>query len=90
MAVHQFARHYAQRRILGKAGRAIPWIGIAFAVVAVASAVRRKGLLHGTLDSALNAVPVVGGLKCAAESIRGRDFFPDRRPLPFNPQRRLV
>jgi hypothetical protein len=95
MAVHQIAQNalikrYATRRIVGKAGRAIPWIGIAFALMAVASAVRRKGVLRGALDTALNAVPVVGGLKCAAESIRGRDFFPDRRRPAFNPQRRLV
>jgi len=82
MAVQDLARRYAQHRMLGRASRSIPWIGVAFVAIAVASAVRRKGLLHGALDSAFNALPVVGAMKNAAEVARGRDFFPDRRRQP--------
>ena len=37
-----------------------------------------KGVVSGTLDTGLNAVPFVGALKNIAEVMRGRDFFPDR------------
>jgi hypothetical protein len=80
MAIRHFARHYAQRRLIARAGRSLPWIGIALAAVAVASAVRRKGLLNGALDTVFNSVPIVGAMKNTAEVVRGRDFFPDRRP----------
>jgi hypothetical protein len=42
--------------------------------------VRRKGVVSGTLDTGLNAMPFVGVLKNAVEILRGRDFFPDRYP----------
>jgi hypothetical protein len=58
--------------------RSLPVIGAAIAVVTVASAMRRKGVISGTLDSVLNAVPFVGAAKNAVEVVRGRDFFPDR------------
>jgi hypothetical protein len=46
----------------------------------VVSTVRRKGVVSGTIDTGLNAVPFVGALKNIAEIVRGRDFFPDRYP----------
>jgi len=57
----------------------MPWIGTALALAAVGAAIRRKGLVAGTMDTALNAIPVVGAAKTTAEMIRGRDFIPDRR-----------
>ena len=59
-------------------GRALPWIGVAVAVAGLASTVRRKGVIGGALDTALNTMPVVGGLKSVAELVRGRDFIRDR------------
>ena len=41
-------------------------------------ALRRKGVFRGTMDTALNFIPFVGGAKNVAEAVRGRDFFPDR------------
>ena len=78
MPVRQYATRYAQRRLISKAARAVPWLGAALAAAAVVSTIRRKGLIHGTLDTALTAMPVVGALKYAVEAIRGRDLFPDR------------
>ena len=60
--------------------RSIPWVGTALAVLAVASTVRRKGIVGGAVDSALNATPVLGTLKLVAERMRGRDFIRDRPP----------
>jgi hypothetical protein len=78
MPIQQQALKYGQRRLLKRAGRSLPWIGAAVALVTLGSAIRRKGFLGGTLDSALNAVPFLGGMKNAAEVIRGRDFIRDR------------
>jgi len=68
-----------KRRVMRRVGRALPWIGIAFAIVGVASAIRNKGFVRGSVDSALDALPVVGSLKAAAEFVRGRDFIPPKR-----------
>ena len=78
MAIQQQALKYGQRRLLRRASRSLPWIGAAIALVTIGSAIRRKGLVGGTLDSALNAIPFVGGVKNACEVVRGRDFIRDR------------
>lgn len=67
-----------QRSAMRRLGRTLPWIGVAVAVAGLASTVRRKGVVGGALDTALNAMPVVGGLKSLAETMRGRDFIRDR------------
>ena len=56
----------------------MPIIGTAIAVATVVATVRRKGLVSGSLDTGLNAMPFVGLIKNAIEVARGRDFFPDR------------
>jgi hypothetical protein len=64
--------------VMTKLTRVLPWIGLAFALAALASTMRRKGVLRGALDAALDATPVVGGVKMVAERLRGRDFISDR------------
>jgi hypothetical protein len=61
--------------------RSLPWVGGAIALFTVGSAIRRKGLVGGTLHTALDFIPFVGGAKNMAEMVRGRDFFPDRPDL---------
>ena len=78
MTIPQQALRYGQRRVTRRLTRALPWIGTAVALATLASTLRRKGFVRGAADSALNAIPVVGGLKGLAEIARGRDFFPDR------------
>jgi hypothetical protein len=78
MAIRQQALRYGQRRAMRRLGRSIPWLGAAVALVTIGSAIRRKGMFGGALDSALNAIPFVGGIKNAAEVVRGRDFIRDR------------
>ena len=56
----------------------MPWIGGVVAFVAIGAAVRQKGLLGGTIDTALDAVPGVGAVKNVVEAIRGRDFIKDK------------
>jgi hypothetical protein len=64
--------------LMTKLTRMLPWVGAAFALAVLASTMRRKGVLRGALDAALDVTPVLGGVKMIAEKIRGRDFIPDR------------
>jgi hypothetical protein len=58
--------------------RSMPWIGAAIALATVAGTMKRKGVLRGGVDTALNAMPFLGAMKNVAEVVRGRDFIPDR------------
>jgi hypothetical protein len=78
----QQAVRYGQRRVMRRVTRTLPWIGTALAILAIGSTIRRKGFVRGSMDTALNAVPVVGGIKNLAETICGKDFFRDREPRP--------
>jgi hypothetical protein len=62
----------------------MPIIGTAIAVATVVATVRRKGVISGSLDTGLNAMPIVGAVKNVIEVMRGRDFFPDRLPTRVN------
>lgn len=58
--------------------RSLPWVGALVGAATIVSAMRRKGVISGALDTGLNAVPFLGMTKNAVEVMRGRDFFPDR------------
>ena len=79
MTIQQQALKYGQRRATRRLARALPWIGTAIALITLRSRIRSKGLMRGSADTALNAMPVVGTLKGLAEVVRGRDFFRDKR-----------
>lgn len=78
---HKLTR-WGGARLSRRLRRSIPILGTAIAAATIFATVRRKGVVSGTLDTGLNAMPFVGALKNAAEIIRGRDFFPDRFPRP--------
>ena len=78
MTIQQQALRYGGRRLSRRVARAIPWIGTAIALAALGSRIRRKGVVRGTADTALDALPFVGAAKGLAEVVRGREFFPDR------------
>jgi hypothetical protein len=59
--------------------RAMPWVGGLVALVTLGGAIRRKGWLGGTLDTALDIIPFVGTAKNLVEARRGRDFIPEKR-----------
>ena len=63
-----------------KLTRMVPWVGAVFALAVLASTMRRKGVVRGALDAALDVTPVLGGVKMIAEKMRGRDFIPNRPP----------
>ena len=78
MALTQQVAQYARGRVIRRLSRSIPWIGAVVALAAVGTAIRRKGVFGGALDTALDATPWVGAVKNAAEAIRGRDFIKDK------------
>jgi hypothetical protein len=82
MARTQQLGRFAGRKIARRMTRSIPYIGAAIALVTLASAIRRKGFVHGLIHSGLDAIPFVGGAKNVAEMARGRDFFPDKVTTP--------
>jgi hypothetical protein len=65
-------------RLSRRISRSLPWVGGVIALATVAATIRRKGVISGTLDTGLNAIPFVGATKNIIEMARGRDFFPDR------------
>jgi hypothetical protein len=81
MSISQQAMQYGQRRVTRKLVRAIPFLGAAIAAATLLRAIRRKGMFGGTVDTALDFIPFVGGAKNAAEIVRGRDFIADRRGI---------
>ena len=82
MGITTPAVRYGQRRLTKKLIRAVPLLGAAVAIATVAVAARRKGVIRGSLDTALDFTPVVGIVKNTLEILRGRDFFPDRPARP--------
>jgi hypothetical protein len=69
---------YARRRMTRRLYRMVPFIGSVIALLTLGGAMRRKGFLGGTVDTALDFIPFVGTAKNLAEVGRGRDFIPDR------------
>ena len=78
MSITRQAMQYGQRRLARKLVRAVPWLGGIVALATLGAAVRRKGVWGGTLDTALDFIPFVGGVKNVAEIARGRDLIRDR------------
>ena len=75
MSVTRSATRLPARMLTRRLIRAWPIVGGILAVITVAGAVRRKGFLRGVLDTALDAVPVLGPTKNLIEFHRGRDFI---------------
>jgi hypothetical protein len=84
MGLTQQLGRYASRRATRRLIRTLPWVGGAIVLFTVGKAIRKKGALGGTLHTALDFIPFVGGIKNVAELVRGRDFFPDK-PLTVPP-----
>ena len=78
MAITSHVARYAQRRMTRKLIRAFPILGAVVAVATIGAAIRRKGVVNGAVDTALDFTPFVGLVKNAVEIVRGRDLFADR------------
>jgi len=73
-------KRYAAQRLTRRLVRSAPWLGAIVALAGLGSAIRSKGVLGGTVDTALDCIPVVGAVKNLAEAARGRDFIRRRMP----------
>jgi hypothetical protein len=82
MAISKQVKQYAGRKLTRRLYRSMPWIGGIIVLATIGSAIRRKGFFGGTLDTALDFIPFVGGAKNFAEATRGRDFIRDKRANP--------
>ena len=71
MSVTSHAARYAQRRLTRKLIRAFPILGAVVAVATVGAAMRRKGVVNGAVDTALDFTPLIGLVKNAVEIVRG-------------------
>jgi hypothetical protein len=78
MTIRQQVVQYGQRRITRRLLRAAPWLGGVVALATLGAAIRRKGALRGTVDTVLDFIPFVGGVKNTVEIVRGRDLLRDR------------
>ena len=78
MAISTKVAQYARGRAVRRLVRSVPWVGAVVAIAAIGTAIQRKGVFGGSLDTALDATPGVGLLKNAFEAIRGRDFIKDK------------
>ena len=81
MAVSDRLTRWGAARLSRRVSRSIPILGAAIAAAVVIGTIRRKGVIGGTFDTALNAIPGIGAAKNVVELARGKDFFPDR-PRP--------
>ena len=79
MRISQQLGRYAERRLTRRFTRTLPWFGGALVLITIGRAIRRKGVVGGTLDTTFDFIPFVGALKTLAEMARGRDFFPDKQ-----------
>ena len=82
MTIGNHLTRWGTARLSRRVSRSIPILGAAIAAAAVIGTIRRKGVIGGTFDTALNALPGIGAAKNVVELARGKDFFPDRaRPI---------
>lgn len=78
MATSKHLKSYAGRKLVRRLTRSIPYIGALIALATLGGAIRRKGVVRGSVHTGLDAIPFVGGAKNLAEAVRGRDFLPDK------------
>ena len=64
-------------RLARKVGKALPLVGTAVAVGLVGYEIKKKGLMRGIVNTALDATPVVGTAKNVIEVFTG-DWLADK------------
>lgn len=66
------------KRIALKAAKAMPFVGAAVVIAFAGYEIRRKGLVKGLANVALDATPVLGTAKNVIETFTG-DWLPDKK-----------
>jgi hypothetical protein len=85
MTLMNSAARWGSARLSRRLSRSIPLLGGVLALITVGAAIRRKGWFGGALDTALNAVPLLGAAKLTMETVRGRDLIADLRRNAVRP-----
>ncbi len=60
-----------------RAAKAVPFVGAAVAIGLIGYEIKRKGMIKGVVNTALDATPYVGATKNAIELVTG-DWLPDK------------
>ena len=64
-------------RLAVRAARSVPVVGAAVAIGLIGYEVKKKGLIKGVVNTALDATPFLGATKNAIEMVTG-DWLPDK------------
>ena len=64
-------------RLARKVGKAMPVVGTAVVISMTAYEVKKKGLVRGIINTALDATPIIGTAKNVIEIFTG-DWLPDK------------
>lgn len=70
--------HAAGWQLLKRGAKMLPFGGTAVAIFLVGSDIRQKGVVNGVINSAIDAIPLVGLAKNGIELARGKDFLADK------------
>jgi hypothetical protein len=76
-------------RLAIKAAKSMPVVGTAVVVGLAGYEIKKKGVLKGLLNVALDATPVLGVVKNSVEMVTG-DWFPDREDEKERETREIV
>ena len=77
------AAHAGGWMLAKRVAKSIPYVGTGMAIFLIGSDIKRKGLVKGSLNSGIDAIPFVGTAKNVVEFFTG-DFFPDKSPTNKN------
>jgi hypothetical protein len=67
--------------VLRRVAKPIPVIGTVVVLATAYGVLRRKGLMRGSVDIALDSIPIIGTAKGLVEIVSG-DLIPDRAAQP--------
>lgn len=70
--------HAAGWQLLKRGAKMLPFGGTAVAIFLIGSDIRQKGVVNGVINSAIDAIPLVGLAKNGIELARGKDFLADK------------
>lgn len=70
-------------RVARKVGKSVPIVGTAVVIGLMGYEIKKKGLLKGVVNTALDATPVIGTAKNVIELFTG-DWLADKEPTKPN------
>lgn len=74
------AVHAGGWQIAKRVAKSVPYLGTGMAIFLIGSDIKRKGVVKGTLNAGIDAIPFVGAAKNVVEFFTG-DLLPDK-PQP--------